>query len=89
MPNALIEYMGYLIYFWSMENNEPVHVHVSKNKQKNATKFWITTEGVEIAKDTGSVEKKDMKAILAYLRTNRDSIIASWITYFGNAELKR
>ena len=89
MPNALIEYMGYLIYFWSMENNEPVHVHVSKNEQKNATKFWITTEGVEIAKDTGSVEKKDMKAILAYLRTNRDSIIASWITYFGNAELKR
>lgn len=89
MPNALIEYMGYLIYFWSMENNEPVHVYVSKNKQKNATKFWITTEGVEIAKDTGSVEKKDMKAILTYLRTNRDSIIASWITYFGNAELKR
>ena len=56
MPNALMEYMGYLIYFWSMEDGEPVHVHVSKHKQKNATKFWITTEGIEMAKDTGSIE---------------------------------
>ena len=50
MPNALMQYMGYLIYFWSME---------------------------------------DMKAMLAHLRANRDSIIASWIAYFGKAELKR
>ena len=89
MPNALMEYMGYLIYFWSMEDGEPVHVHVSKHKQKNATKFWITTQGIEMAKDTGSIEKKDMKAMLAHLRANRDSIIASWIAYFGKAELKR
>ena len=70
MPNALIQYMGYLIYFWGGDGSEPVHVHVSKSKQKNATKFWVTSEGIELANDTGSVDKKDMKAILAYLRAN-------------------
>ena len=32
MPNALIQYMGYLIYFWGSDGSEPVHVHVSKSK---------------------------------------------------------
>ena len=89
MPNALIQYMGYLIYFWGGDGSEPVHVHVSKSKQKNATKFWVTSEGIELANDTGSVDKKDIKAILAYLRANRESIIMSWVEFFGKAELKR
>ena len=58
MPNALIQYMGYLIYFWGGDGSEPVHVHVSKSKQKNATKFWVTSEGIELANDTGSVDKR-------------------------------
>ena len=33
MPNALIQYMGYLIYFWGGDGSEPVHVHVSKSKR--------------------------------------------------------
>lgn len=49
----------------------------------------MTSEGIELANDTGSVDKKDMKAILAYLRANRESIIMSWVEFFGKAELKR
>ena len=30
MPKALLEYMGYCIYFWIGDGEEPVHVHVSK-----------------------------------------------------------
>ena len=89
MPNALMQYMGYLIYFWSNEDGEPVHVHVSKNKQKNATKFWVTSDGIELARDTGSVDKKDMKAMLAHLRVNRSEIIAAWAGYFNSVSLKR
>ena len=32
MPKALLEYMGYCIYFWIGDGEEPVHVHVSKKK---------------------------------------------------------
>lgn len=42
MP-SLYNYMGYVIFFWSNENYEPIHVHVCKgNPSANATKIWIT-----------------------------------------------
>ncbi len=90
MPDALVDYMGYCIYFWIGDGNEPVHVHVSKaSPQKTATKFWVTANGIELAKDTGSVDKKDMGKILRYLRKNRLRIIERWLTYFGKAEMKK
>lgn len=39
---------GYLIYFWSNENEplEPVHVHITNGvPTANATKVWITQSG--------------------------------------------
>lgn len=89
LPEALESYLGYYIFFWIGDNNEPVHVHVAKTQQPNATKFWITTDSVEVAKDTGSVEEKDMKKILRYLRKNRSRIIDRWLKRFGSADLKR
>ncbi len=89
MPQALIDYLGYKIYFWTNEGDEPIHVHVSRQPQKNATKFWITGETVELAKDTGSVEEKDMGKILRYLKSNRESIIATWMSWFKHGEVNR
>ena len=89
MPQALIDYLGYAVYFWISEENEPIHVHVSKHPQKNATKFWITGDSAELAKDTGSVEKKDMGKILRYLKKNRDRIIRMWMKRFQHGEVKR
>ncbi len=46
MP-SIFDFMGYKIYFWSNENDEPIHVHVCKGKQvENATKFWIGRDGI-------------------------------------------
>ena len=39
---------GYLIYFWSNENEplEPIHVHITNGvPTANATKVWITQSG--------------------------------------------
>ena len=34
---------GYTVFFWSNENNEPIHVHIGRGKPtSNATKIWIT-----------------------------------------------
>lgn len=42
MPN-LFTVSGYKIYFWSNENNEPIHVHISKGKPSpDSTKVWLT-----------------------------------------------
>lgn len=89
MPHALDSYLGYIIYFWISDGDEPIHVHVSRSQQANATKFWLTAESVELAVDNGSVEQKDMKKILRYLKKNRADIIARWLARFGKGELKR
>ena len=45
MPK-LFTVSGYTVYFWSNENGEPIHVHVSKGKPTpNATKIWLTKSG--------------------------------------------
>ena len=89
MPEALNMYLGYEIFFWIGDGNEPVHVHVAKKQQPNATKFWITAYSVELAKDTGSVDSKDMKKMLRYLKKNRLRIIDRWLGRFGSASIKR
>ncbi|NMV52793.1 DUF4160 domain-containing protein [Lactobacillus reuteri] len=41
MPN-LINFLGYCIYFWSNEGNEPAHVHVAvKRPSPVSAKFWL------------------------------------------------
>ena len=51
MPKALVDFLGYAIYFWLNENEplEPVHVHIAKGRPTaNATKVWITRSGVRL-----------------------------------------
>ena len=38
MPN-LLQIGPYRIYFWSLENGEPPHVHVKRDRSK--AKFWL------------------------------------------------
>lgn len=45
MP-SIFESYGYKIYFWSNENDEPIHVHISKGSLvANSTKIWLTRTG--------------------------------------------
>ena len=53
---------GYIVYFWSNEKGEPIHVHVSKGKPSpNATKIWLTKKGGCIVATNGSkIPSKDL-----------------------------
>lgn len=45
MPN-LFAIKGYQIYFWSKENDEPIHVHISEGQPTpNATKIMLSSKG--------------------------------------------
>lgn len=35
MPKVLLDFLGYTFYFYSNENGEPIHIHVSKGKPSN------------------------------------------------------
>lgn len=84
MPN-LFDYLGYRIYFWSNENFEPIHVHISKgNPNSNSTKVWITKNGGTIVADNGAkIPEKDLKKILNSIEANFFYIVSRWKEYFG------
>ena len=84
MPKALLDFLGYSFYFWSNETGEPPHIHVAKGSPTaNATKFWITKDGIELANNNSQIPTHEMKKITWYLLLNRARIIAAWYGYFG------
>lgn len=45
MP-SLFKIHEYVVFFWSNENDEPIHVHVAKGTPNpNSTKLWLTKDG--------------------------------------------
>ena len=56
---------GYKIYFWSNENCEPIHVHISKgNPSGNSTKIWLTKSGgCIVANNNSNIPDKDLRKI--------------------------
>ena len=76
--------LGYIVYFWSNEDDEPIHVHVCKGSpQKDATKVWITEDGPVLEHDKSKIPKKDLKRILAWIAMNDELIIKKWQFHFS------
>ena len=76
---------GYVVFFWSNEGNEPVHVHVCKGQPSaEATKIWLPPESNPVLENNNSrIPQKDLNRILKIVAMNRDTIIARWYDYFG------
>lgn len=92
LPKALLDYLGYAIYFWINEGTplEPVHVHVAKGKPaQNATKIWMTREGIRMEHNNSNIPPKDLKALLDFIGENQSTIIRVWLNRFGEAKLKQ
>lgn len=80
-----MELFGYGIYFWSNEGIplEPIHIHVSKNPHKNATKIWILEDGtVKLENNNDGIALKDLKKILKAVSVFSDEIIEMWKNHF-------
>ena len=92
LPKALLDYLGDVIYFWINEEVplEPVHVHVAKGKPtQNATKIWLTKEGIKLDHNNSNIPSKDLKALLEFISENQSTIIRVWLNRFGEAKLKK
>lgn len=84
MPR-LFKLLGYSVYFWMNENNEPVHVHVSKaNPTANATKLWITKDHtVMLCHNRSRIPSKDLAKIIDAVAFMSINICESWVLTFG------
>ena len=68
MPR-LFTVSGYIVYFWSNENGEPIHVHISKGKPSpNGTKIWLTKNGGCILASNGSkISNKELNELMEFI----------------------
>ncbi len=75
---------GYKIYFWSNENNEPIHVHISKgNITKNSTKVWLTRAGgCIIANNNSKISEHELNKLLSIISRHYFLIINKWKEYY-------
>ena len=79
------ELFGYRLFFWSNENDEPVHIHVCKGvPTPNATKIWIPPTGNPIvAHNHSGIPTKDLNRLLKGIAANKESIVYNWYQHFG------
>lgn len=83
MP-SLFTVSGYKVYFWSNENGEPIHVHVSKGKPSpSSTKIWLTRTGGCILENNGSdISKKELNILMEFISAQFFLICAEWKKFF-------
>lgn len=81
---------GYTVYFWSNENDEPIHVHVAKGKPTpNATKIWLTRSGGCILAGNGSkISDKELNELMDFISAQFFLICSKWKQAFVTDEIK-
>ena len=75
---------GYKIYFWSNENDEPIHVHISKGELvKNSTKVWITkTGGCIVANNKSKIPESELNKLLGIISKHYFLIASKWKEFY-------
>ena len=81
---------GYKIYFWSNENNEPIHIHISKgNPNQNSTKVWLTqTGGCILANNKSKIPQNDLNKLLEIISKHYFLIVPKWKEYYHIDDIK-
>lgn len=81
---------GYKVYFCSNENNEPIHIHVSKGKPtSNGTKIWLTrTGGCIIASNGSGISKRELNELMEFISAQFFLICAEWKKFFLTDDIK-
>jgi len=81
---------GYVIFFWSNENDEPIHVHIAEGSpSENATKIWLTREGGCISANNNSrISQRELNHLLKIIQTEYEDICAKWKLFFDIDEIK-
>ena len=89
MP-SLFRVGGYLVFCWSNENGEPIHVHIAKGKPTpNAAKIWLTRSGqCVVANNDGRIPQGDLKELLDVISAQFFMICQKWKEHFCVEEIQ-
>lgn len=89
MP-SLFRVGGYLIFFWSNENGEPIHVHIAKgHPSANATEVWLTSSGhCIVANNRSQIPAGDLNDLLEIISAQFFLICRKWKEHFCVDQIK-
>ena len=89
MP-SLFHVGGYVIFFWSNENSEPIHVHIARGKPApNATKVWLTSSGhCIVANNRSQIPQRDLNDLLDVISAQFFLICRKWKEHFRVDQIK-
>lgn len=87
---SLFRVGGYLVFFWSNESGEPIHVHVVKGKPSpNTTKVWLTKSGKCIlANNASQIPQSDLNELLDIISAQFFLICQKWKEHFCVDEIR-
>ncbi len=78
-PRAIQDIEGFKFYFFSLENNEPPHVHVKKGE--GSAKWWLLPEP-ELVYSIG-FKAGDERKINALIKKHGNEILQAWHNHFN------
>jgi len=87
---SLFKILGYAVYFWSNEINEPIHVHVSKGvPSSNSTKILLTRDGgCVVANNNSHIPSSDLTELLQIISSQFFFICTAWKEHFTTDTLR-
>ena len=77
MPVAL-RIKGYRLFFFSLEGNEPPHIHVEQAER--FAKFWLNP--VALVKSRG-FRSGELSELQKMVEENRDTLLEKWDEHFS------
>lgn len=79
MPR-LYDFLGFKIYFWASDGDEPVHVHVSRGRPtRNSTKIWLTRAGgCVVARNTSGLTRRELSLVCEFVAAEHSRICSAW-----------
>lgn len=78
MP-AVLRVKGYRFFFFSLEGNEPPHIHVEQAER--FAKFWLNP--VSLAKSRG-FRSGELSEIQKIIEEHREMMLERWNEHFSN-----
>lgn len=89
MP-SLFKIGKYIIFFWSGDSEEPIHVHIAQNRpSENATKIWLTsTGGCIVSHNKSKIPQNELNDLLKVVSDQFFYICIQWKSYFDVDEIK-
>jgi hypothetical protein len=80
MPTILL-ILGWRLYFWANENDEPIHIHAEKGDME--CKYWLDVENYEIKEAISyNISAQAKREIRKIIYDHFDYIILEWNTFF-------